>query len=531
MSYRDEPMCAPRALVPNPTSTRWLDGALHLSESTRIVVTKETHLAGQLLRSRLRRVTGLPFDLSSEEIAGGIVLQVDPAFAVRGEEAYTLHVRPGGIVLAGSTPVGILRGIETLFQLLPPACYLTPSPVLAQWVVPSVVVEDAPRFVYRGLLVDVARHFLPMEWLLRIVEVMAIHKLNVLHLHLTDDQGWRMEIQRHPRFHEIGAWRAETVIGHRETGNRLFDELPHGGYYTQSQLRQLVAHAAARGIVVVPEIDMPGHCQAAVASYPELGNNPQHPVPVATQWGPSEEILNVDRATITTMRDVLDEVMDVFTAPYIHIGGDECPKNQWARSERARRTMTENGLGDEQELQGWFMGQIAEHVVRRGRRAAGWEEVLDRRLPEDTVIVAWRGEAGAIAAARAGHDVVMAPYDKTYCNFAEPNDPDAPLSQSGASGLTISLEDVYRYDPVPRVLSGYEHQVLGTEACLWTEYVSDPPGAEHKLFPRLVALAEVAWSARERSWESFMQRWSVHRRRLDALGINYRGRGDGASPE
>jgi hexosaminidase len=372
-------------------------------------------------------------------------------------------------------------------------------------------------------LLDVARHFMPKEFVKKFIDLLALHKMNSFHWHLTDDQGWRIEIKKYPKLTQIGAWRKETLVGRmeRESQKELkFDGTAHGGFYTQDDAREIVEYARARHVNVVPEIEMPGHAQAAIAAYPELGNTAQQ-LEVGTKWGVYENIFNPKETTILFLQDVLTEVLGIFPSKFIHTGGDEAVKTQWKASADAQARIKELGLKNEEELQGYFTGRMAEFLKSKGRRLIGWDEILEGGIPPDTAVMSWRGEKGGVAAAQAGHDVVMAPTGYTYFDYYQSKDKDKePL----AIGGFLPLETVYNYDPVPKEISAqFAKHVLGSQGQLWTEYMSSPKQVEYMAFPRLAALAEVAWISKEkRSYPEFLERLSRHLERLTVLDVHYR---------
>ncbi|MGH9303690.1 MAG: beta-N-acetylhexosaminidase, partial [Acidimicrobiales bacterium] len=470
---------------------------------------------------------------------------------VAGPESYRLVIGPGGVEVVGGSPAGVFYGLESLRQLLP-ARLLRQAPATGARTegpveLGGVEIVDGPRFSWRGVLLDVARHFMPKSFLLRLVDLIAFHKCNVLHLHLTDDQGWRMPIAAWPHLVEIGAFRRESSAGHLFEGR--FDGCPHGGYYTKADIAEIVAYAAERFVMVLPEIDMPGHMAAAIASYPGLGTGEAREV--RTSWGISSHVLSLEEGTIEFCTGVLDEVMELFPAPYVHIGGDECPTDEWESTTAAAAIMAREGLSRPRELQGWFTKQIGDHLEASGRRLVGWDEILEGGAPDGAVVMAWRGEEAGLAALRAGHDVVMAPEDRLYFDWASSDDDREPLAICGPT----TLEHVYSYEPVPagrrpredpdpsavressktrpgHVLAGHvlAGSVLGAQCQLWTEYVSSPEHAEYMYFPRLCAFAEVVWSpVGERSYGELSGRLAPHLERLDALGVNYRPL-DGPTP-
>lgn len=505
-------------LLPRPEQARASAGTFQLRESTRIEFNAAAAEAAQVAVRLLQPATG--FDFAGGEPSNRIVLQLDPAITATLNEAFWLSVTPEQIQIKAKSHAGLIWGIQTLRQLLPPAIY-SPEPVSGvEWLIPSCVIDDAPAFGWRGMMLDCARHFMPIEFIYKWIDLLSAHKLNVFHWHLTDDQGWRIEIKKYPKLTEIGAWRKQTLVGHAlpKRDYDTFDGTPHGGFYMQEQIRQVVAYAAARGVTVVPEIEMPGHAQAAIAAYPELGNL-DTPLEVWTVWGINPNIVNVGDATIQFFKDVLDEVMELFPSPFIHIGGDEAPKNQWKASPSAQAKMKSLGLANEDELQSWFIRQIDAHLMARGRRMIGWDEILEGGLAPGATVMSWRGEDGGVAAAKAGHDVIMTPWQKVYFDHYQTADRTTePLAISGCT----TLKDVFEYQPVPAALEFAERKhVLGGQANLWTEYVLDPAHAEYMAYPRACALAEVLWSGGGRDWSGFQQRLAVHLRRLEQMKVNY----------
>ncbi|MER5477853.1 beta-N-acetylhexosaminidase [Streptomyces sp. NPDC002734] len=503
-------------LVPLPVTAGLPGGhGCVLEQDTTLWAAPGTEHVAHWLRSVLGAVYALPLPPGPAD--RGLRLLLDDGLA---PEAYRLRAGADtGVEIVGGSPAGVFWGAQTLRQLLGPDAFRR-APVRPGQaaVVPAVRIEDAPRFRWRGLLLDVARHFMPKDGVLRIVDLMAAHKLNVLHLHLTDDQGWRIEIRRHPRLTEAGAWRPRTKLGHR--ASPLWDERPHGGFYTQDDLREIVAYAAARHVSVVPEIDLPGHSQAAVAAYPELGNTDvvdTAALGVWDTWGISPNVLAPTERVLRFYEEVLEEVLEIFPSPFVHLGGDECPKEQWRASAVAQARIRELGVGDEDGLQAWFMGHFARWLAERGRRMTGWDEILDggRPLPPGVVVSSWRGYEGGLAAARAGHDVVVCPEQHVYLDHRQAAGDDEPVPL----GFVRTVEDVHAFDPAPGELAGYPERVLGAQANLWTEVVEDGRRADYQLFPRLAAFAEVVWSADRRD---FPERLAAHLPRLGAFGVEHR---------
>ena len=446
-----------------------------------------------------------------------IRLELDPEGASRdpNSEAYTLEIDRDAVVLRAPAEAGLFHGVQTLRQLLPPD----------SWSWPCLSLRDAPRLPWRGVLLDVARHYMPPAFLHRFVDLLALHKLNVLHLHLTDDQGWRIEIEGLPRLTEVGGRRAESMIG--PAGSDRFDGTPHGGFYTQGRLRSLVRHAASRGVRVVPEIEMPGHARAALAAYPRLGTDPGRRLPVWTSWGISEDVFGVHDEALDFCRHVLSQTMDIFPDRYIHLGGDECPTAQWEADPFSRRRARDLGLPSPAHLHGWFLREMSGFVAARGRRAVCWDETGQNPddLPAEMALTAWRDPVHGAAAIRRGHQVIMAPHLSTYFDYPQRDHPDEPPGHP--EGIT-TLEDVYRYDPLAGGLpvadpfNGLRPGVMGTQAQLWTEFAPTPAHVEYLAYPRLCALAEVAWSGGERDYAEFRGRLDRHAPLLRRLGIAVR---------
>lgn len=517
-------------IVPLPAELTRRPGHLALGADARIGASGEAREAAWALHDLLRAGAGLRTPVvGGDDPAATVRLRVDPA---RGghPEGYGLDVTESGVDLEAATSAGLARAVQTLRQLLPPdalrAAPIEPGPVT----VPCCAISDQPAYDWRGVHIDVVRHWMPKEFLLRLVDLAALHRLNVVHLHLTDDQGWRFPVPGWPRLTEAGAWRTETVRGHA-LEPRGYDGTPHGGYYTPADLREVVAYATERGITVVPEIDLPGHVRAVLAAYPELGctDLPAKPgtAGVATTFGVFEQVLAPTDEALRFARDAVDAVCDIFPGPYVHLGGDECPRTQWRESALARRRADELGLGSVDEIQSWFLRRLAAHVHERGRRAVGWDEVIDDGgMPKDTVVMGWRAAEYGGGALASGHDVVMCPQERTYLDHYQSTAPEEPL---GLGGLT-TLESLLTWDPAPAADpagdaagAGEGGRLLGVQAQLWSEYLPTPKHVEYMAFPRLAALAEVGWtSARRRESDDLRSRLPAHLERLDALGVTYR---------
>ncbi|HPT26990.1 MAG TPA: beta-N-acetylhexosaminidase [Bryobacteraceae bacterium] len=508
------------AVIPRPVSAAATSGHFELRPDTVISADTGSLQVAQMLSRALSPATGFGFPVFEAKKAkdNAITLAIDVSLARLGDEGYLLEVTPRRIVIRAPKPAGVFYGTQSLRQLLPPATF---SPSLqrgVEWRIACQRIEDSPRFAWRGVLVDPARHFLPKSDLLRFIDAAAALKLNRIQLHLTDDQGWRIEIKKYPRLTEVGSIRKETRIGH-EREARGFDGRPHSGFYTQQDIREIVQFAAERYVTLVPEIEMPGHAQSAISAYPELGSVAEklNPWP---QWGVSKHIFNAGESTIVFLQDVLKEVLDLFPSPFIHVGGDEAPKDEWKASPNAQARIKELGLKDEAELQSYFIRRMDQFLTKSGRRLIGWDEILEGGLAPGAAVMSWRGTKGGIEAAHAGHDVVMAPTQFVYFDYYQSKDPGEPP----AIGGFVPLDKVYGYEPVPPELNPAQAKhVLGTQAQLWSEYMPTAHQMEYMAFPRLAALAEVAWTAASRKdYASFLDRLRAQEERWRLVGIQFR---------
>ena len=508
-------------MIPRPARRSSTGAPARLSNGLVIATDEASAGAASLLRAELEAATRWRIevrDAGEQGPHGTVTLRVEPG-AGRSPDSYRLVSHTGGVDITGTGPAGVFYGTRSLLQLLPAACLRSaPSGELPAVVeVAGTDIEDGPRFGWRGAHLDVSRHFMPKTFVLRLIDVLALHKMNVLHLHLTDDQGWRFPVEKWPRLTEVGAWRRESSSG--DVAEHRFDGAPHGGFYSKADLHEIVAYAARRLVTVVPEIDMPGHMQAAIAAYPELGNAGE-PLEVLTSWGISDHVLNLDEPTIQFCFDVLGEILEVFPSTWIHIGGDECPTAEWEVSARARRRMRELGLEDARSLQGWMTTRLAEFLSERGRTLVGWDEILDAGAPKDAVVMAWRGQHRGASSGpgrtRRGHGARAVALFRLGLR----------RRPSRAAGDPRRNEYRARLQATSRLPPGSEarnaRRVLGAQCQLWTEYVSDPLHAEYMYFPRACAFSEVVWSPADREWAEFLPRLSEHLTRLDALGVNYR---------
>jgi len=528
-------------LIPRPRRSTPGDGAFEITPTTRIAADAASESVRLYLQQTLRGSTGLPVR-DADEHAGPVdvvALRVaeDPSVLPSGPttdpddrtEAFRLTVTSTGVEVLGGSPAGVFYGVQALLQLLPADVYRSGRVATGPWSVPAGVVEDAPAFAWRGVMLDVCRHFRTKHEVMRVVDQLAAHRLNRLHFHLTEDQGWRIEIRKYPRLTEVGSWRRESQVGAHVLDDdgvlrpQSFDGRPHGGYYTQDDIREIVAYAADRFVTVVPEIETPGHVRAALAAYPHLGVHPDRPVEVWTEWGIADDVLNAEDSTIAFFQDVLDEVIALFPSDFIGIGGDECPKVQWQQDPRTQERIRELGLEDEEQLQAWIIGRLAAHLESRGRRAFGWDEILEGgTLSPSATVVSWRGLTGARTAAKRGHDVISSPDDQAYLDYRQSDLPTEPIPVS----IVLSVDDVYAFDPVPSGLTDEERaHVIGGQGNMWTEHVDTARKLDYQLFPRVAALAEALWSADTtgpRDVAEFRGRLAEHTARLEAMGIEYR---------
>jgi hexosaminidase len=468
--------------------------------------------AAVLFRQYVRTVGHLTLSPQPRAVGGttdGIYLRLDSQ-VVTHPEGYRLVVEPHHITITGHDKAGVFYGLQSLSQLLPAGN----GGALR---VPGCVVEDYPRFGYRGMHLDVSRHLFPVPVLKKWLDVLAFYKINTLHWHLTDDQGWRIEIKKYPRLQSVAAYRNETLIGHKKELPHRFDGQRYGGYYTQDEARDLVHYAAARHITVIPEIEMPGHALAALTAYPALGCT-GGPYQTATFWGVFDDVFCAgNEATFSFLEDVLDEVAAIFPSRYLHIGGDECPKVRWQACPKCQARIKAEHLPDERALQSYFIRRISQHLATKNKCIIGWDEIMEGGLTPGATVMSWTGEQGGIEAARLGHPAIMTPEKYVYLDYYQ----SLYASDSLAAGGYTPLRKIYQYEPVPTTLTADQASyVRGVQANVWTEYMPNPRKAEYMMFPRLLALAEIAWSPKAaRSYPSFLQRTRAHDRQLQALGV------------
>ena len=462
-----------------------------------------------------------PAGISLKQVAPEAKASIRWSFSDQlAEEAYTLTITPEAISICSSPSAkGLFYGVQSLLQLLPPSAWDTKQKPAESYLLPAINLTDAPRFAYRGAMMDVGRNFLPKEAVLKMLDLMAFYKLNSFHFHLTDDQGWRIEIKKYPRLTEKGAYRKQTQVGHCDYYfPRRYDGIEKRGFYTQDEIREIVRYAADRFITVIPEIEMPGHSSAALACYPELSCGLGKTYVVRDYYDVFDEVYCPKEHTFRFLEDVLTEVIDLFPSHYIHIGGDECPKKAWKKCSHCQALMKQLNLPDESALQSWFIHRIEKFVNSRGRDIIGWDEILEGGLAPRATVMSWRGEAGGIEAARQQHSVIMTPGEYCYFDFYQEDPEEAPL----AIGGYLPLDKVYSYNPLPGELTAEEQKyIIGVQANIWGEYIQTPDYFEYMTFPRLIAMSEVQWTQPERKdFASFARRLDREFERLGYRGVN-----------
>ena len=490
-----------------------------LSQETKIAYKGDENMMrnANFLSQYIKELTGMKLEVVKAEKKQRNTILLKLSKDVKEEEGYGITIHDAGVTIEGKTAAGVFYGIQTLRKSMP---IVKDAKVIE---LPAVQITDAPRFGYRGMMLDVSRHFFSVEFVKQYIDLIALHNMNVLHWHLTDDQGWRVEIKKYPRLTEIGSQRSETVIGRN---SQVYDGTPYGGYYTQEQMREIVEYARQRYIEVIPEIDMPGHMLAVLAAYPNLGCT-GGPYEVGTSWGVFDDILCAGKEeTFQFVQDVLDEVMDIFPSKYIHIGGDEAPRTQWKKCELCQKRIKEEGIkGDdkmsaEAKLQGYFAKRVEKYLSSKGRKLIGWDELLDSDVEKSAAIMSWRGMEGGLKASSLGHDVVMTPTDHVYFDHYQVEETwNEPLNIC----CTLTMEQVYKFEPAPDTLSDEaKKHILGAQANLWTEYITCENLAEYMVLPRMGALAESQWMQPDKkNYENFVERAAHLCEIYDLYGITY----------
>lgn len=507
------------ALIPNPVEMKVgkaIDNFTIANHSTQVFISDNSlKPSAEFFINYIKKYYLLDITLTTVADANrkNVINLIRENAAQENPEQYKLDVLSPAVTIRSTSPSGVFYGIQTLIQLLPPSP--KPFPLQAK----AVSITDYPRFAYRGMHLDVSRHFFDVNFVKKYIDFLAMHKLNYFHWHLTDDHGWRIEIKKHPRLTAVGAWRDGSIIGlYPGKGN---DGIRHGGYYTQAEVKEVIKYAADRYITIIPEIEMPGHSMAVLAAYPELSTTPNQPKKVAETWGIFNKFNNVllpSEQTFNFLEEVLTEVMALFPSPYVHIGGDECSKIWWKQSAFSQQLIKEKGLKNENGLQSYFIHRIEKFVNSKGKTIIGWDEILDGGLAPNAIVMSWRGEKGGIAAAKQKHKVIMTPENFMYFNHSQ-----FLKDDSLTAARYLPLSDVYNYEPVPAVLTPAEAKYIwGAQGNLWSEYITNPAKVEYMLFPRLDALTEVLWSPKsKRNFVNFQERLKAQFRRYDMMGIKY----------
>lgn len=496
-------------IIPKPVVELRQSGSFLIQKTTRLYVAGAMKLSTSFFDQYLEDLSGFSLLRSNKAEPKGINLIVDAGLKLKSE-AYLLDVSSQNITIKAIDEKGLFYGLQSLVQLI-----RKKGKVIT---VPGYHIEDAPRFAYRGMHLDVARHFFSVEVIKKWLDVLAFYKINTFHWHLTDDQGWRIEIKKYPLLQSRSAYRNETLIGHKRANPHRFDGKRYGGYYTQEEIKDIVAYAAARQITTIPEIEMPGHAQAVLAAYPNLGCT-GGPYQTATYWGVFDDVFCAgNEETFHFLEGVLDEVIPLFPSAYIHIGGDECPKTRWHDCPKCQKRIKEEKLKDEHGLQSYFIARMERYLNAKGKKIIGWDEILEGGLAPDATVMSWRGLEGGIAAAKLKHDVIMTPEKFLYLDYYQ----SLNKSEQIAAGGYLPLRKVYDYEPMPAELNAEEQKYIkGVQANVWSEYLSDASKAEYMIFPRVIALAETAWSAKaQKDYPDFLARLLANKRFLKKLNYS-----------
>ncbi len=504
-------------IIPKPGEMVKKEGSFTINRKTTIVFSENESLLKEAnyLTDLLNEYSGLKLKLITDNPKDKNTIGLIVNSNIVNPEGYVLKVTENGITIEGGSPSGVFYGIQTLRQLLPHQT----GKAKAKLQVQSIEIKDEPRFAYRGLHLDVGRHFFPVEFIKEYIDLIALHKMNTFHWHLTEDQGWRIEIKKYPELTKVGAFRKETLKGHWGKKPREYDGERYGGFYTQEEIKEVVNYALERNVTIIPEIEMPGHSLAALASYPHLGCT-GGPYEVATHWGVFNDVYCAGKDSVFIfLEDVLDEVIALFPGKYIHIGGDESPKHNWKECPECQARIKAEGLKDEHELQSYFIKRIEAYLLSKDRYIIGWDEILEGGLAPEATVMSWRGEAGGIEAAKQNHNVIMTPNKYVYLDYYQAEPENEPL----AIGGFLTLETIYNYEPLPDTLNSEEQKyILGAQANVWTEYISTTDYAEYMTFPRATALAEVLWSPKkDRDFNDFTKRLKSFVYHLDRLDVNY----------
>ncbi len=511
------------SIIPQPLSCKVQSGTFEITPATKIVLSKDDaqmRQAVSVLNELFTTAAGFSLPVSAgKEGNNTLYCVINPK--LDSDEAYNLSVRNNKIRIEARTPRGIFYATQTLRQMLPPQIENSEKVTGVKWTIPCVQINDAPGHAYRGMHLDVVRHFFNKQEVMRYIDLLAYHKMNTFHWHLTDDQGWRIEIKKYPKLTTVGATRTHEQKGTNPDGKSLRREwvtIPHSGFYTQDDVREVLAYADKRFVTVIPEIEMPGHAKAALAAYPQYSCS-GGPFVVEGEWGVLNDIFCAREETFTFLEDILTEVAELFPSTYIHIGGDEAPKIRWERCHACQERIKSEGLKDEHELQSYFITRIEKFLNTKGKQIIGWDEILEGGLAPNATVMSWRGIEGGIAAAKASHYAIMTPVSAMYFDYYQAD----PKTQPMAIGGYNPLEKVYAYDPIPKELTPEEARyILGIQCNLWTEYISTFDHLLYMAYPRAAAVAETGWtSAAKKNYNNFQQRLRDIAQHYDAMGINY----------
>jgi len=496
------------SIIPKPLSQKIGNGSFIFNNDVAIVSEPKLQEVSNYFTLYLK--DNYNFELSNNNSTKKITFKIDDS--INNDEGYELNVSKNDITIKSKHAKGAFYAVQSLIQLLPLPSDLNSFKILC------LRIKDQPQFKYRGMHLDVGRHFFSVDFIKKYIDLMARLKMNTFHWHLTEDQGWRIEIKKYPKLQEIAAFRKETLIGHYNDQPHQFDGKPYGGFYTQEQIKEVVAYALTRQVTIIPEIEMPGHSQAAIAAYPELGCSGKQ-VEVATKWGVFDEVYCPKESTFNFLEDVIDEVVELFPGKYIHIGGDEAPKTNWKNCEYCQKLIKKEGLKDEHGLQSYFIARMEKYINSKGKQIIGWDEILEGGLAPNATVMSWRGTKGAVQAAKEGHDVILTPGSHCYFDHYQSENENEPL----AIGGFLPLEKVYHFNPIPEELTDKEATyVLGAQGNVWTEYMQTEKQVEYMAFPRAVALSEVLWSSPEyKNYQDFIHRLEQYQKRLDQLEVNY----------
>ena len=496
------------SIIPKPLSQKIGNGSFIFNNDVAIVSEPKLQEVSNYFTLYLK--DNYNFELSNNNSTKKITFKIDDS--INNDEGYELNVSKNDITIKSKHAKGAFYAVQSLIQLLPLPSDLNSFKILC------LRIKDQPQFKYRGMHLDVGRHFFSVDFIKKYIDLMARLKMNTFHWHLTEDQGWRIEIKKYPKLQEIAAFRKETLIGHYNDQPHQFDGKPYGGFYTQEQIKEVVAYALTRQVTIIPEIEMPGHSQAAIAAYPELGCSGKQ-VEVATKWGVFDEVYCPKESTFNFLEDVIDEVVELFPGKYIHIGGDEAPKTNWKNCEYCQKLIKKEGLKDEHGLQSYFIARMEKYINSKGKQIIGWDEILEGGLAPNATVMSWRGTSGAVQAAKEGHDVILTPGSHCYFDHYQSENENEPL----AIGGFLPLEKVYHFNPIPEELTDKEATyVLGAQGNVWTEYMQTEKQVEYMAFPRAVALSEVLWSSPEyKNYQDFIHRLEQYQKRLDQLEVNY----------